>query len=111
MTFNKSDCNSSYHIYLAETLLHESQHARWWWDFYGKGMTESQYRYEFKKYMKKVASELRIVDGSKYDASQYMTWVWDSLSHYCPEKIIQAAKDEWNRRLNIVNANHPWKCR
>ena len=129
MTFAKFNCDATDHIQLAETILHESVHAKFRFDHANNSTTEAEFINIFLKYvnekygipytehqlmienyMEKLAEELRILNGKKYDKSYYMAWVWDSLQQYWPKKFSDAKIKEWNDKKDIVKSNNPFKC-
>ena len=130
MVFNKWNCDETDHLRLAETMLHESVHAKFRYDHARNGTTEAEYRKNFlkyvnekygipyddhtlmiKKYMNKLATELWELNGEKYDPSYYMAWVAEGLEQYWPEKFSEADKKSWKDKRDIVNANNPFKCK
>lgn len=129
MTFANFNCNWDDHIQLAETLLHESVHAKFRFDNASNGTNEVQYKANFlkyvnekfgipysehqlmiEKYMEKLSIELWELNGKKYDPSYYMAYVWDGLSDSWPDKFNDAKVQAWNDKRDIVKANNPLKC-
>jgi hypothetical protein len=129
MVFNKWNCDETDHLRLAETMLHESVHAKFRYDHARNGTTEAEYRKNFlkyvnekygipyddhtlmiKKYMNKLATELWELNGEKYDPSYYMAWVAEGLEQYWPEKFSEADKASWKTKRDIIKANNPFKC-
>ena len=129
MTFASYNCNWEDHIQLAETILHESIHAKFRFDNANNGTTEIQYRENFlkyvnekydipysehqlmiKKYMEKLSKELWELNGKKFDPSYYMAWVWDGLKQYWPDRFSDSVVQDWNNKRNIVKENNPFKC-
>ena len=129
MTFAPFNCNETDHIKLAETILHESFHARFRYDLANNNMTESQYRESFMNwvnesygqnftehqlmiqfYMNEIASQLAILDGDRYDESYYMAWVWDGLKTYWPDFFSSSLTDSCENKRNIIMSNNPFQC-
>jgi len=129
LVFNKFNCEETDHLQLAETMLHESVHAKFRYDHAKNGTTEAEYQQNFlkyvnekygisykehhvmvKEYMNKLATELWELNGKKYDPSYYMAWVADGLEQYWPEKFSEADKASWKAKRDIVKANNPFKC-
>ena len=129
MTFANFNCNWDDHIQLAETLLHESVHAKFRFDHAINGTSESEFKTNFlkyvnekygipytehqlmiKNYMEKLAEELRILNDNKYDTSYYMAWVWDSLKRDWPNLFNESTVKGWNDKRDIVKMNNPFKC-
>jgi hypothetical protein len=63
-----------------------------------------------EKYMEKLAEELKILNGNKYDKSYYMAWVWDGLKEYWPNKFSDAKIKTWDYKRKVVEADNPFKC-
>ena len=129
MTFAQFNCNWDDHIKIAETMLHESVHAKFRFDNSNNFTTETQFRQLFlawvnqnygipytehqlmiEKYMEKLAEELRVINNNKFDKSYYMAWVWDGLKQYWPDYITSNKVADWENKRNIVKSQNPFKC-
>lgn len=129
MTFAKFNCNKTDHLQLAETILHESVHAKFRFDHANNGTTEAQFKANFLKYvnekygiaysehqlmienyMTQLANELWELNGKKYDPSYYMAYVWDGLSSTWPDKFSDSKVKSWEDKRDIVKSNNPFKC-
>lgn len=75
---------------------------------YGQNFTEHELMIQF--YMNKIANELAILDGGRYDASYYMAWVWEGLEQYWPDYFDSATELDWETKRSTVRANNPWTC-
>ena len=132
MKFHTFHCNSNDHIRVAETLLHESAHAKFRYDlFKGTSFSDNVYRENFrlwvmnnygvpyhsdhqlmvKTYMDIVARDLWELNDRKYDPTYYLAWTWEGLERdnqgvFAPDIIAG-----WRAKQTIVNNNNPFKCR
>jgi hypothetical protein len=132
MKFDDINCSSNDHIRVAETLLHESAHAKFRYDlFKGTSFSENTYRENFrlwvmnkygvpynndhqlmlKTYMDIVARDLWELNDRKFDPSYYLAWAWEGLERdnqgiFAPDIIAG-----WRAKQTIVNNNNPFKCR
>lgn len=130
ITYDDFFCNSTDFLYIAETILHESQHAAFKFNLASHTDTQAEYKAKFLKwvnekygveytedrlmiltYMEKSAEELWILNGKKFDKSYYMAWVWDGLSGYWPNKFPESKIQEWNAKRELINQNNPFQCR
>ena len=132
MTFANYNCNETDHIKLAETILHESFHAKLRYDIAkNNNVSESEFRAKFliyikesygikfntehkvmlKEYFDKAAAELMALNGNKYDISFYKAYVWDGLSDDFPDLYDQDTIDEWKTKREILKADlSTFKC-
>ena len=80
---------------------------------YGIQYSEDHHRM-ILEYMDKAATDIRILNGNKFDNSYYMAWVWEGLSQYLlpsdKDKFPVTLTNSWNDKRKIVNSNSPWKC-
>ncbi|MBK7011136.1 MAG: hypothetical protein IPH36_22130 [Saprospiraceae bacterium] len=122
-------CNSTDYLYIAETILHESQHAAFRYKLASNNDTQAEYKAKFLKwvneqygviytedqlmiytYMEICAEELWILNGKKFDKSYYMAWVWEGLDFYLPNAFPMSKIQEWNSKRDLVNLNSPFQC-
>jgi hypothetical protein len=132
MKFHTFHCNSNDHIRVAETLLHESAHAKFRYDlFKGTSFSDNVYRENFrlwvmnkygvpynsdhqlmvKTYMDIVARDLWELNDRKFDPSYYLAWTWEGLENDNPGVFSQEVINGWKAKQTIVNNNNPFKCR
>jgi hypothetical protein len=126
MTFAKFNCNETDHLKLAETILHESFHAKLRFDIAkNNNVSEAEFRAKFltyiqanygvkynsehkimlKEYFDKAAAELMALNGNKYDISFYKAYVWDGLSDDFPNLYDKETIDDWKEKRKILKAD------
>lgn len=74
------------------------------------GIEYTEHQLMIKNYMEKLAEELKIINGNKYDTTYYMAWVWDSLKRDWPNLFNETTVNGWNDKRDIVKMNNPFKC-
>lgn len=137
MSFHTADCNNSDHLFIAESLLHEGQHAIWYMELIDAGLqinttpavqeawavfASENFGIEYSDqhiamaylYMDNAAAYLWDLNGKQKTPAHYMQYVVDGLEAWFdfPSDKLELWKnlnDELNGRNGGINFN-TYKC-